>query len=330
MGRQKRQHFVPKSYLERFAENNLVYVRRRDGGHFETNPINVAVEGGFYDVVDDATGEKSSRVEETLAEIDGAAIEALRNIDRSGKPPAQNDPDRFQLAVFLALQNSRTPEVRERFLFPENLAKYAAGRDITIELVRAYLSEVHLRFDPSDRETRAAFEFATAILSGPGAVTREDAINFLGQTAQVAPLLAEMNWTLELDRKENLITSDAPLVIWRPPTPRDKFEGLGLMTAEEIRFPVDPGKQLVLSKRTRTVTARITPQKARECNQDLADACHRFVVGAPRRHPMIDDLRLGVHRPVLRFNIGPLYVPRSDGSLEQQSGEVIHTWVPRR
>jgi len=50
VSRPKRHHYVPRNYLERFADGSRILVRRRDGASFPTNCINVAVESGFYDV----------------------------------------------------------------------------------------------------------------------------------------------------------------------------------------------------------------------------------------------------------------------------------------
>jgi hypothetical protein len=142
---------------------------------------------------------------------------------------------------------------------------------------------------------------------------------------KIAPVLDGMWWTVESDRKERLITSDAPLIIWRKPSPRDEYEGVGVANAEEIRFPLDPGKQLVLTHGRRTTTARIDAERVREVNADVASACHRFVVAHPRNTDEARAPALTGDRPVIRFNSGPLYI---EG--ERQEGEVLHTWVPRR
>lgn len=69
--RSKRHHQVPRAYLNRFARDEMVRVRWRDGKAFETNTLNVAVESGFYDIPD-GQGQLSSVVEDaTLADIDG-------------------------------------------------------------------------------------------------------------------------------------------------------------------------------------------------------------------------------------------------------------------
>ena len=100
------------------------------------------------------------------------------------------------------------------------------------------------------------------------------------------------------------------------------------MDSEEIRFPIDPNKQLVLSKRARSPTVRITPVRAGECNQDSAYACHNFVISNPRSPAQVEVVKLPTNRPVLRFNTGPLVQEHPDGT-KFTSGEVMHLWVPR-
>ncbi len=320
---------MPRAYLMRFAGDDQVLVRQRDSKIFLANPTKVAVECGFYDVRD-AHGEKSSRVETALAEVDGNAAASMQWIDRTGRPPEVGTDERHALAVFLALQSTRTPEQRDRVLFPRRVAEYAGKREVTKEIVAEFLERVHLGFAASDNEVRSAFDFVSVTLGDPRTQTPEFAIHLMLQSVSYgAPLLASLNWTLEVDRKEQLITSDLPIVIWRTPSPRDKYEGVGLGNANEVRFPLDPGKQLVLSKRARTPTARITPQRARECNADTANACHRFVVGRPKQRSLVLAPRLAERGPRLRFHTGPMYVQQPDGTTKRQ-GEVLHLWTPRR
>jgi hypothetical protein len=324
----KRHHYVPRSYLARFAEGGVVYVRWRDSRRYKANPTNVAVETGFYDVSDGGTGK--SEVEDILAAVDDAAISALRSIDRSLRPPDPETTDRLDLAMFLGLQSTRTPELRERLLFPENLASYASGREISKELVRNYLAEVHLGFEPIAMEVQAALDFVTVALHDEHKLTPSDRVRVMfGAARRMATVMLDIAWTVEVDRKENFITSDTPIVIWRSPTPRDQYEGVGVLNAEEIRFPLDPGKQLVLSHRHRSPSVRVAPDRARSCNRDMADACHRFIAGRPGRGPAIDALRVSERRPVLRFHTGPLYAKQLDGSAKYE-GELLHLWVPRR
>ncbi|HMC02822.1 MAG TPA: DUF4238 domain-containing protein [Cellulomonadaceae bacterium] len=326
--RAKRHHQVPRAYLNRFGMDETVRVRWRDGKTFETSTLNVAVESGFYDVPDPAGG-KSSEVEDALAVVDGAAVEVLAAVDRSGKPPREGAEERFTLAVFLGLQMTRTTQHREQAMFPERVAEWAGGHAITQDLVAEYLERVHLGFPPRPREAEGAHIYVTKALED-GAATPEFAIRTMLQLVEAfVPRLLALTWTLELDRRERLITSDVPVVIARKPTRMDEFQGIGVDTADELRFPLDPGKQLVLSKRRRPRILSVEPHRIRHSNSDMVDGCHRFIVGRPDQRSTIDGARLLTRSPVMRFNVGPLLVEGPDGRKTQDS-EVLHMFVPRR
>ena len=111
----KRHHQVPQFYLERFAAKGKVAVCWRDGKAYETSPKNVAVESGFYDVPD-GMGGISKEVETGLANVEGMTDIVLRSVDRDGRLPAADDPDRATLALFIGLQMARTTTHRERVL----------------------------------------------------------------------------------------------------------------------------------------------------------------------------------------------------------------------
>ena len=107
-----RHHVVPRFYLDRWGNGDRrVYVRRRDGSAFAVSTRHVAVETGFYNIVD-AAGKVSVAVERFLSEIEGAGAAALRGIDRTGEPPRSGSNDRRALASLLALQHTRSPELR--------------------------------------------------------------------------------------------------------------------------------------------------------------------------------------------------------------------------
>lgn len=327
---QKRHHFVPEFYLLRFADQNeRVFVRRRDGGHFVTNIDNVAAESGFYDVVL-PDGEKSKEVEDLLNQVEGDAAEVLRGIDSSGAAPSSGSEERVGLSYYLGLQMTRTREHRERTQFPLTVAAFLSGRDLTRDLMHEFLSQIHLGFTPNDGEVQGALDYTSYLLKDPDALTKERSLELMFDTAKaVAPILASLNWSVEHDRKGHLLTSDTPLVIWTVPSPKDAYMGTGVVDADEIRFPLDPAKQLIMTKHDRSPSRRISPERSAACNQDMALGCHNFVVASPAREIRTAQLDLPERRPVLRFNTGPLIRQQPDGSTTRD-GEVMHMWVPRR
>lgn len=122
---------------------------------------------------------------------------------------------------------------------------------------------------------------------------------------------------------------DHPSVPFGAPTRMDEFEGIGVDTADELRFPLDPGKQLVLSKRKRQRLLSVEPHRVRRSNADMADGCHRFIVGRPNHRSLVDAVRLHSRPPAIRFNVGPLLVEGPDGRKVRDS-EALHMFVPRR
>lgn len=326
----RRHHYVPQTYLGRWAAGGeRVSVRRRDGAAFVTNIANVAVETGFYDSHDD-NGKISVEVEDYLADVEGEAATALRELDRTGRPPPHGHANRTIMARFLAFQFTRTPVQRERTLFPESVARYLNGRDITRELVAAFLAEVHLGFQPAAHEVSAAFDFASIALQGPQ-LTNELAMQLMFSTVESCQqALDDMHWTVEHDRKRGLITSDSPLVLWRKPTIRDTFEGVGINNAEEVRFPLDPSKVLVLTHRPRPDTLRLTPTQVAHRNADAALACHKVIIGCPSHESMLATIALPSKLPVSRFSSGPIFTRSPNGQRVNTGQQMIHMWTPRR
>jgi hypothetical protein len=330
MQEQKRHHFVPEFYLIRFAtETERVLERRRDGVEFVTNTDNVAAASGFYDIML-PDGKKSKEVENHLSTVEGDAAEVLRTIDTSMSAPPPGSEERTALSVYLGLQMTRTRELREQIQFPLKVAEFLCGRDLTHELIAEFLEEIHLGFPPSEGEVKGAFDYSSFLLQDPASMTRERSMELMFDAAQaVVPRLTARNWCIEHDRKGRLVTSDTPLVLWRRPSPRDAYEGVGVEDADEIRFPLDPNKQLIMTKRERSPSARISPERSATCNQDVALGCHNFVVAHPSQQTRVAQLDLPKRRPVLRFNSGPLVREQPDGTTIKD-GEVMHTWVPRR
>lgn len=327
--RSKRHHQVPRAYLNRFAHGELVRVRRRDGKAFETNTLNVAVESGFYDVLD-GQGQPSSVIEETtLSDVDGAAAEAMSWIDRAGRVPDGGSEVQRDLAVFIGLQFTRTTQHREQVMFPERIAEWAGQRTLSEALVAEYLESVHLGFPPRPREAEGAFLYVSKALED-GAATSQFAIDMmLRMVDELVPRLLSLNGTLEVDRKQRLITSDTPIVVWRKPTRMDDFEGIGIENAAELRLPLDPGKQLVLSNRKRQREIRLETHRVRRSNADMANGCHRFVVGRPDQSSILGGLGLGSRAPVIRFNVARVFVQAPDGRMIRE-GEAMQMFVPRR
>jgi hypothetical protein len=322
------QHFLPRFYLRRFGEGEEVLVRRRSGSTFKTGTAAIGYENQLYDHPDLPPGAVET---EHLRLVDGQGAAALRDLEENGVPDRWSE-ERYNLAFYIAVQHARTRDSRERTAWSRRLRQYAAGREITPDLVASFLREVHLRCEPSESEVAAAHDIATHAPVPDDDLTELFLSVIVDPPDELVEHLIAMEWTLEVARKPRFVTSDAPVVRWRAPTPRDAFEGIGIANAEEVRYPVDSSRQLVLRQpgNGRELHEQVEPDRVRECNQDLAYSCFEFIVGHPRRELQLARLDLPEHRPALRFNRGPLVERQPNGDLRDSGNEVLHMWVPRR
>ena|GEM_PF-5807044 len=98
------------------------------------------------------------------------------------------------------------------------------------------------------------------------------------ESGQIASILFRRAWSLETSSSLDFITSDDPVTLWnRNPLPS---EGVGVMTADEIRFPLGPRSCLVMHHPWLPVPDRrtVTPERVLEVNAWTILNSHRFVL----------------------------------------------------
>jgi Protein of unknown function (DUF4238) len=122
----KKQHFVPQSYLRRFADESgkrLWVLDLVTGNFFHSNIKDVAARNHFYDTLidDHIEGFDSQGVEKLLGFADGAFPRLLTNVVASAESGA-GIPQliKHELAYIIWLQFIRTEAFRQR-ITPENL-----------------------------------------------------------------------------------------------------------------------------------------------------------------------------------------------------------------
>ncbi|WP_158071249.1 DUF4238 domain-containing protein [Streptomyces sp. CB00455] len=332
MSAPKLHHYVPQSYLARFGRGDMVRVRRRcpPKTHL-ANVKNVAAETGFYTMTDE-NGMPSTAIEHELSRLEAQGLDALRRIDETGMPPAVGTDDRELLCLYLAVQMARTPRQRTGPLFGRNVTAYANGREVDLALMTKYLTHKHLGHPPRAAEAQGAWDYyhgARAMNDGNDTTHDEAVAVTLGSVRVCLPQYRARHWRLETSRKPNFLTSDAPLVLWRPETRSDTYQGFGLEGAHEIRFPVSPTAQLVLIPGQGTSAEEVKLSRVISCNQDLTDSCEQVIVGHPDRHTALDKVQLSRRGPTLRFNTAPGIRKKSDGT-EEPMGDILHMYTTRR
>jgi hypothetical protein len=105
----KRQHFLPRFYLEGFTRDGLVAVFDREKNEIRLQqPVNTAVIGHFY-TMEDAEGRRRFELEALLSEYEGKAKPVINKL--VGAAPDLSADERSNLAIFIALAATRTPDM---------------------------------------------------------------------------------------------------------------------------------------------------------------------------------------------------------------------------
>lgn len=244
----KRQHYVPKFYLKRFADSkDQVFVFDKfENKDFRTHINNIAQETYFYDFPGELLSlEERQLVENAFAEFDNWCAKIIQNffeeitVRRKGKKPTQrkilHKKEKIQLAEFMVLQLFRTKEFRETWIemsekaFQVILEKFIIPSN-PITAPDKYKVEYNRDFASVDQ---AAFVF-----------NEETLRTFVG-------ILVSHIWLIGLNEtKKTLWTSDHPFTR-RAHLKRDFISHTGIASPGiEIAFPLSPRVILILFERT--------------------------------------------------------------------------------
>jgi len=110
MAQFKRQHFIPKFYLDNFAVNNIIWVFDRKKNEYRDQSIkDTAVIKDYYTLRKGSN--KNYDIEKFLSKVESSSkivIEKLINRERI------DDIERVSLSIFIALLFTRTPEYEKQ------------------------------------------------------------------------------------------------------------------------------------------------------------------------------------------------------------------------
>ncbi|GAB3019522.1 DUF4238 domain-containing protein [Mycobacterium bourgelatii] len=310
----KRPHFVPRTYLSAWANaDGQVAYRRRDGNGAIPNSLsNVAIASGIYGI-----GALAQHREEFFEQLEREWSALRRELILGGDLRGER---RSLLAVFAALLLSRTLKHHQQHNFVCDVAGTTDERPIPKSAVRKHICDLD-GADPNDNEVDAAWMFVNGF---PDMPTPDMVFGASMDVAvsKIAPYLEAMNWTVHRYRKPVLISSDSPVHPWRrTPPPRG---GIGIGNADEIRFPLSPSALLVMTRKPRPSTHAGTPNP-RTINAEIFRQCHKFVFGTLQSRFAIDKHEMSKRSPRIRFDTGPGYRRRPDGT-DEYLGDVIHMY----
>lgn len=314
----KRPHYVPRTYLGAWANagGQVAYRRRDRVGAIVTNTKNVAVAIGIY-----GEGELGQLREEFFQQIEGEWVGLRRELVQRGDLTAQR---RSVFAIFAAIQLMRTLKHSNEMNFIRNVASMTDQRPVPRDAVRKYLAALD-GAEPHTNEVEAAWTYINGTPGGK--IPNLDEMHGVAMDVAVrsiAPRLEQMMWTVnEFDNPE-LMSNDCPVHAWRRPVEDALPGGIGIETADEVRFPLSPTALLVMTRNGREASEESQEPKA--VNGEIARQCHQFVIGTPNSKPALDQFVLAERAPRLRFRTGPLLRAGPDGT-DENMGEILHLYV---
>lgn len=281
----KRQHILPKFYLEGFSKDGKVAIFDRELNEIRVQqPLNTCVIGHFY-TMEDSEGRKRFELEQLLSEYESKANLVIKKLVATQEI---NADERSDLAIFVAFAACRTPDIVDSVkIFNSTMVsdmskQLFADVEEVKERVRAK-SDVPLNEDELEAQAR---ELVEIVQSGQYNVTTHHkwAVGMAMKMAfNIAPIFAGRDWIVfhRDNEKKSFITTDAPVLLTTM-TPRENtFWGVGYGNTDAlVLFPLTESCLLTMYGSEGGLKHRTVDSKQlRHTNLALAGHCQRFVIG---------------------------------------------------
>jgi hypothetical protein len=309
MNRPKRQHFVPRFYLEGFADkDNFVWTYDKQTGQGRpATPENTAVETNFYSF-EAPSGEYDDTIENALADIEGKAKWCLPKLLRGERLSGEQ---RMDFSVFVATLYLRSPAmVNAMALMTGELAQVASeiahSSDEPFERIfDAIDAELGNTSTPQDRERmKAIFSKKSNFVMN---VDKRIGLRTLASAEQIAQLFYNMSWLIIEPRDTLLITSDNPVVRVCPPEDsRSPYGDGGFLNKRVfVTLPLLPRRMLEMcwNGGDREGILSVPKDRGKPYNRQRAGFSERYLYSS-RQDAGIGALAAKHRAPGLRVDIG--------------------------
>ena len=280
----KRQHYVPRLLLSRFADERgqvLTYdIKERRS--FPQAYGNAAAETHFYRV-ENPDEEPSNEVEAMLAQVEGFAAEAIRRlVDERVWPPS--DDDRAAAAALVAFQAVRTRRTRDEI---STLADDIMKMEVAIKgkdgLRAAYEA---MGESLPDEELDAEWRDWSDFDSWEVRPHHHSHLQIMGEMVRevMAVMFGQRRLGIVRFERRALLTSDHPVAVYAD---APEYLGVGLLTATEVWLPVDRRAAIVfLDGWPHDAELPATTATARWINTLVANSARRWIYHHPEDQPM--------------------------------------------
>jgi hypothetical protein len=285
----RENHYIPQGYMRGFAEtkNQLHVLDKTKNSIRPTSPKGVGYLRDFY--TSDTIDEKdSAEVEKTLGKIETTCLPILRKISSAND---LTNPERADLAIYIALQYGRTPFARSR---ADNMATIIATNEVKRRLANAAndpkgyqeLVGIIRKHDP-DLEIPSR-EKIIEWASRPGMVVNMTIDNgsfakqFFEQAREIAAGLLEFHWEIyHAPKGAGFITSDNPIGL-HVDRKLKEYEVLAILLPGVKRYiPLSSKTCLVIIgewEGREIKHSTVSKAKVREINKIIFEQAQKYVI----------------------------------------------------
>lgn len=283
-------HYVPQFYLRAFADGKDRVARiSKEAGEVDLISVKRAAAEIDFNRIELPSGEVSYEIEHMLSWVENGAAPAIRRIRKGEFPPSDRDKD--GLAGFLGLQFARGRNTRDGHQLVEEwmLRFLARERFGDPDRARQSLRE-STGGEPTDEEVAVMVRTVTEPDAYEVVVPDTNSIKImLSVSSQAMLYLFNITWSCLRFGHPLLVTSDTPVHTWSKPTETPNVMGTGLVTSDEVRFPVGPRAILVLTPEGPSLHADLGDEWAWQMNLNTIATAYRWIF-APPGHPNLDRI----------------------------------------
>lgn len=280
--RPKRQHYVPRFYLNNFADaQGLVWTYDVLTDEVRAGSSeNTAVQTNFYSTVDE-NGEHLDLLEDWLAGVEAKAAPIYPKLLRGEFLMGQ---ERADMAVFFSSLFTRSPAL---ITSAAEVVGYMAQH--ASEAVLQDRNRLEVAFDRMDQERGqstpadmrdAVFEFAKDKTKFIMEVDRKAGLMAMLGTDKLTDLFFRMTWIVVGSEHQHLITSDSPLTRVSPSRSDPLYGDGGFLNKEMYAtVPLTPTRLLEMSwkEKLRPGVYSADKQRARLYNRQRAHFSERYL-----------------------------------------------------
>lgn len=299
----KKQHVVPRFYLDGFCRDGLLSVFDRQKTEFRIQtPHNTGAITHYYTFSDDE-GRRRYDLEHLMCEYEGKAAQIIRKLSAKER---LTDEERSDMAIFVAIMGFRTPDQIDTIKatngeMVKRMSQMIFGsEELTKMAVKQNPKNAGLSDDEIEEQAKNLYEF----VKRDQFTVKTDHQWALGMSmsmfTKVAEILVRRNWVVmhRDSEKRSFITSDAPLALTLMKPRQHTFYGVGYASSDAmVVFPLTQASVLVMYGFDGSFAhGTMTEANMKNINHLIAGRCQRFVMG--RDEKLIRSLveHVGLHK----------------------------------